>query len=105
MDEMQAPVMVQSAQAATVRVNGVVIDKSGIAGERAYHEGEPDTDSAARRALVIRELLRQHAASNRSGVLPTSALSFCFPYPHRKTVPTISANDKQDRPILQEPFS
>jgi peptidyl-prolyl cis-trans isomerase C len=48
---------------APLRVNGVLIDDAAIAGERALYEGERDPDGEARRALVIRELLRQRAVA------------------------------------------
>ncbi|MGH8814824.1 MAG: peptidylprolyl isomerase, partial [Advenella sp.] len=42
-------------------VNGVLIEDSAIAVETASHSEEPDPDFAARRALVLRELLTQQA--------------------------------------------
>ena len=47
--------------AAPLRVNDVLIDAAAITEERANHERDADPDSAARRALAIRELLRQRA--------------------------------------------
>lgn len=46
-----------------VSVNGVTIDAAAIAEESAQHADASEPQSAARRALVIRELLRQRAVS------------------------------------------
>lgn len=44
-------------------VNGAVIDAAAIAAESALHADEPDPDHAARRVLVVRELLAQRAVA------------------------------------------
>jgi peptidyl-prolyl cis-trans isomerase C len=49
--------------AATMRVNGVEFDGAAIAAESAYHAHACDPLDAARRALAVRELLRQRAAA------------------------------------------
>ncbi|RKP46503.1 peptidylprolyl isomerase [Trinickia fusca] len=46
-----------------VSVNGVAIDDDAMAAECAHHEDAPDPYDAARRALVVRELLRQRAVA------------------------------------------
>ena len=46
----------------TVRVNGVVIDDAAIAAAAQRLAGEADPQAAARRTLVVRELLLQRAA-------------------------------------------
>ena len=50
-------------EAAPLRVNGVPIDDATIADERSQHDGGADPEREARRALVIRELLRQRAVA------------------------------------------
>jgi peptidyl-prolyl cis-trans isomerase C len=54
-----------SATAETVElsVNGVVIDAAAIDAESASHPEETDPDYAARRSLVVRELLTQRAVT------------------------------------------
>lgn len=52
-------------------VNGTVIEAAAIAAESALHADEPDPDHAARRALVVRELLTQRAIA--SGLLANGA--------------------------------
>ncbi|SEB19398.1 peptidylprolyl isomerase [Paraburkholderia sartisoli] len=52
-------------------VNGTVIEAAAIAAESALHADEPDPDHAARRALVVRELLTQRALA--AGLLTTGA--------------------------------
>ena len=42
-------------------VNGAVIDLAAIASESVLHADEADPDHAARRTLVVRELLAQRA--------------------------------------------
>ncbi|HIH2751753.1 peptidyl-prolyl cis-trans isomerase [Burkholderia aenigmatica] len=49
--------------AAPLTINGVVIDDVAIAAEAAHHGDAPDPLDAARRALAVRELLRQRAVS------------------------------------------
>lgn len=49
--------------AAELSVNGVVIDAAAIDAESAAHPEEADADQAARRALVVRELLTQRAVT------------------------------------------
>jgi len=44
-------------------VNGAVIEAAAIAAESALHADEPDPDHAARRTLVVRELLAQRAVA------------------------------------------
>lgn len=44
-------------------VNGVVIDSAAIAAESALHADDADPDHAARRTLVVRELLTQQAVA------------------------------------------
>ncbi|MDR6207935.1 peptidylprolyl isomerase [Paraburkholderia graminis] len=44
-------------------VNGIVIDAAVIETESALHAHEPDPDHAARRTLVVRELLAQRAVA------------------------------------------
>ncbi|CAN0640263.1 peptidylprolyl isomerase [Burkholderia cepacia] len=48
---------------ATLRINGTVIDDDAVAAEAAHHGDAPDPLDAARRALAVRELLRQRAVS------------------------------------------
>ncbi|WP_193090617.1 peptidylprolyl isomerase [Advenella sp. FME57] len=50
-----------SLNSSQLLVNGVLIEDSVIAIETASHPDEPDPDFAARRALVLRELLTQQA--------------------------------------------
>ncbi|CAG4920036.1 peptidylprolyl isomerase [Paraburkholderia gardini] len=52
-------------------VNGTVIESAAIAAESALHADEPDPDHAARRALVVRELLSQRATA--TGLLANGA--------------------------------
>lgn len=52
-------------------VNGVLIEAAAIAAEAALHKDEPDPDQAARRALVVRELLIQQALAK--GLLSAGA--------------------------------
>jgi len=52
-----------AASAGPLRVNGVSIDDTAIADERVHHERDADPDTEARRALAIRELLRQRAVA------------------------------------------
>lgn len=52
-------------------VNGVVIDAAAIAAESTLHADEPDPDHAARRVLVVRELLAQRAVA--TGLLASGA--------------------------------
>ena len=47
--------------ATPLRVNGIVVDPAAIAAECAHHAAGPDALDAARRALAVRELLRQRA--------------------------------------------
>lgn len=47
---------------APARVNHIEIDLPAIAEESRHHADDPDPQLAARRALVVRELLRQRAA-------------------------------------------
>jgi peptidyl-prolyl cis-trans isomerase C len=51
----------QAEVAVCVRINGVELDANAIAAESAYHADASDPLEAARRALVVRELLRQRA--------------------------------------------
>jgi peptidyl-prolyl cis-trans isomerase C len=44
-------------------VNGAVIEAAAIAAESALHADDPDPDHAARRTLVVRELLAQRAVA------------------------------------------
>jgi len=44
-------------------INGIVIDAAAIAAETSLHADEANPDHAARRALVVRELLTQRAAA------------------------------------------
>ncbi|MFL9943255.1 peptidylprolyl isomerase [Paraburkholderia graminis] len=63
-----------SAAPATIdvlSVNDVVIEAAAIAAESALHADEPDPDHAARRALVVRELLAQRAVA--AGLLANGA--------------------------------
>ncbi|MDR0246354.1 MAG: peptidyl-prolyl cis-trans isomerase [Burkholderia sp.] len=46
-----------------LRINGVAIDDAAIAAEAAHHGDVPDPLGAARRALAVRELLRQRAVA------------------------------------------
>ncbi|KVH08937.1 peptidylprolyl isomerase [Burkholderia sp. AU18528] len=48
---------------APLTVNGVAIGNDAIAAEAAHHGDAPDPLDAARRALAVRELLRQRAVS------------------------------------------
>ncbi|MGU7776272.1 peptidylprolyl isomerase [Burkholderia sp. MR1-5-21] len=48
---------------APLSVNGVTIGDDAIAAERAHHDDAADPHDAARRALVVRELLRQRAVA------------------------------------------
>ncbi|MFC4703926.1 peptidylprolyl isomerase [Paraburkholderia caffeinitolerans] len=50
-----------AATHAPARVNHVEIDLNAIAEESRHHADDPDPQLAARRALVVRELLRQRA--------------------------------------------
>nr|WP_233807858.1 peptidylprolyl isomerase [Paraburkholderia sp. HP33-1] len=50
-------------EAATLSVNGVVIDAAAIAEEARHHADAADALAASRRALAIRELLRQRACA------------------------------------------
>jgi peptidyl-prolyl cis-trans isomerase C len=52
-------------------VNGAVIETAAIAAESALHADEPDPDHAARRTLVVRELLAQRAVA--TGLLASGA--------------------------------
>ncbi|TAL56475.1 peptidylprolyl isomerase [Pandoraea sp.] len=52
-------------------VNGVVIDAGAIAEESLAHADQPDPEQSARRALVVRELLRQKALA--AGILTDDA--------------------------------
>lgn len=52
------------ACAGELSVNGVVIDSSAIDAERELHRDAPDPERAARRALVVRELLTQKALAD-----------------------------------------
>jgi len=52
-----------AGETAALRVNGVPIDEAVIAEERAHYEDDIDPDNEARRALAIRELLRQRAVA------------------------------------------
>ncbi|MFL9868461.1 peptidylprolyl isomerase [Paraburkholderia fungorum] len=52
-------------------VNGAVIDVAAIAAESALHADEADPDHAARRTLVVRELLAQRAVA--TGLLANGA--------------------------------
>ena len=63
MENRQEGVATASTPKEAVRVNGVQIDDAAIVDERVHYEGEADPDGAARRALVIRELLRQRAVA------------------------------------------
>ncbi len=54
-----------------LRVNGVLIEDSAIAAETALHPQESDPGFAARRALVLRELLTQQARAR--GLLDNAA--------------------------------
>ncbi|TEA77989.1 peptidylprolyl isomerase [Allopusillimonas ginsengisoli] len=51
----------KSPDTGSLRVNGVLIDDDAIAAETASHPDEADPGFAARRALVLRELLTQQA--------------------------------------------
>ncbi|MBN3792091.1 peptidylprolyl isomerase [Burkholderia sp. Ac-20353] len=51
------------AMAIPLSVNGVAIGDDAIAAERAHHDDAADPLDAARRALVVRELLRQCAVA------------------------------------------
>ncbi|VWD06274.1 PpiC-type peptidyl-prolyl cis-trans isomerase [Burkholderia lata] len=48
---------------AALRINGIAIDDDALAAEAAHHGDAPDPLDAARRALAVRELLRQRAVS------------------------------------------
>ncbi|RQT28623.1 peptidylprolyl isomerase [Burkholderia contaminans] len=48
---------------AALRINGIAIDGAAVAAEAAHHGDAPDPFDAARRALAVRELLRQRAVS------------------------------------------
>ncbi|MCA8150719.1 peptidylprolyl isomerase [Burkholderia contaminans] len=48
---------------AALRINGIAIDGAAVAAEAAHHGDSPDPFDAARRALAVRELLRQRAVS------------------------------------------
>jgi len=50
-----------AVSSAPARVNHVEIDLDAIAAESHHHADDPDPPLAARRALVVRELLRQRA--------------------------------------------
>jgi peptidyl-prolyl cis-trans isomerase C len=65
-DNLPAP-----ATVGVLSVNGAVIEAAAIAAESALHAHEPDPDHAARRALVVRELLTQRAVA--TGLLANGA--------------------------------
>jgi peptidyl-prolyl cis-trans isomerase C len=54
--------MAGAVHSAPARVNHVEIDLDAITAESRHHADDPDPPLAARRALVVRELLRQRAA-------------------------------------------
>ena len=60
-----------TAAPAELSVNGVVIGAPAIAAESASHADQADPDQAARRALVVRELLTQRAIA--TGLLTAGA--------------------------------
>lgn len=53
----------QNETGAMLRVNDVLISEAAIADERVHYERDADPESDARRALAIRELLRQRAVA------------------------------------------
>lgn len=55
--------LLHQSPATTLRINGVAIDDDAIAAEAAHHGDARDPLDAARRALAVRELLRQRAVS------------------------------------------
>jgi peptidyl-prolyl cis-trans isomerase C len=61
-----------------LEVNGTVIGDDAIAAEARLHAGAPDVDAAARRALVVRELLLQRAGAlgMLEGGAPRSRVTF-----------------------------
>jgi len=63
MEHRQDDVPMASTPREAVRVNGVPLGDAAIAEERVHYQGEADPDGAVRRALVIRELLRQRAVA------------------------------------------
>ncbi|WP_431820499.1 peptidylprolyl isomerase [Burkholderia sp. F1] len=54
---------VSEALTPPLSVNGIAIGDAAIEAERAHHGDAPDPLDAARRALVVRELLRQRAVA------------------------------------------
>ena len=60
---MEEQILSNAADAAPLKVNGIVISAEAIQAETQWHADQAEPDHAARQALVVRELLTQQARS------------------------------------------